>query len=157
MRRVNISDPQFEYLDNIPENFQSGGIELGPLLGADQVAATVYELPPGQAISPYHYEYGDEEWLLVLLGTPTLRHPEGTDVLDTWDVVFFPRGPEGAHLVRNETEQPVRVLMFSPLVYPNISVYPDSDKIGIRPGNEEDKLNVRRSSGVGYFDGEVSD
>ena len=157
MRRVNISDPEFEYLEDIPEGFQSGGTTLGPLLGAEQLGATVYELPPGQAICPYHYEYGEEEWLLVLLGTPTLRHPEGTDVLDPWDVVCFTRGPEGAHLVRNETKKPVRVLMFSSVVYPNISVYPDSDKIGIRPGNDEDKLNVRRSSGVGYFDGEVSD
>ena len=47
--------------------------------------ASVYELPPGQAICPYHYEYGEEEWLLVLDGRPTLRHPEGTDQLDPWD------------------------------------------------------------------------
>jgi uncharacterized cupin superfamily protein len=157
VRRVSISDPEFDYPEDIPEGFRSGGIKLGPLLGAEKLGATVYELPPGQAICPYHYEYGDEEWLLVLLGTPTLRHPQGTEVLDTWDVVCFPRGPEGAHLVRNETDQPVRVLMFSSVVYPTISVYPDSDKIGIRPGNEKDKLNVRRSSGVDYFEGELSD
>ena len=38
---------------------------------------TVYELPPGQSICPYHYELGDEEWLIVLAGRPTLRTPEG--------------------------------------------------------------------------------
>ena len=41
----------------------------------------VYELPPGQAVGPYHYEDPEEEWLLVVSGTPTLRHPGGEDQL----------------------------------------------------------------------------
>jgi uncharacterized cupin superfamily protein len=157
VRRVNISDLEFEYSEDDPQGFQSGRVRLGPQLGGQQLGASVYELSPGQAICPYHYEYGEEEWLLVLQGAPTVRHPQGTEVLDPWDVVCFPRGPEGAHLVRNETDDPVRVLMFSSVVYPTVSVYPDSDKIGIWTGNKEDDLMVRRSSGVGYFDGEVSD
>lgn len=54
---------------------------------------SAYELPPGQAIGPYHYENPEEEWLLVLDGRPTLRHPDGEDELKPWDVVFFPPGP----------------------------------------------------------------
>ena len=54
---------------------------------------SVYELPPGQQICPYHYEYPEEEWLIVLQGRPTLRTPEGTETLEPWDVVFFPTGP----------------------------------------------------------------
>ena len=34
---------------------------------------------------PYHYEYAEEEWLLVVEGNPILRHPEGEE-----------RGPEQA-------------------------------------------------------------
>ena len=154
MRRVNISDPEFEYSDEDPEGFRSGLARLGPLLEAKQLGASVYELSPGQAICPYHYEYAEEEWLLVLTGTPTLRHPEGAEVLDPWDVVCFPTGPEGAHLVRNETETSVRVLMFSSVIHPAVTVYPDSDKIGVWTGNKEDDLTVRRSSAVEYFDGE---
>lgn len=128
---------------------------LGEQVGANQLGATVYELPPGQSICPYHYEYAEEEWLLVLEGTPTLRHPEGSDVLDPWDVVCFPTGPEGAHGVRNDTEAPVRVLIWSTVTYPAATVYPDSDKIGIWTGNERDDLIVRRDSAVEYFDGEA--
>jgi uncharacterized cupin superfamily protein len=157
VRRFNIADPEFEYSEDDPEGFRSGRVRLAPYLSAEQLGASLYELNPGQAICPYHYEYGEEEWLLVLHGTPTLRHPEGSELLDPWDVVCFPRGPEGAHLVRNQTDEPVRVLLFSAVVHPTISVYPDSDKIGIFPGNDEDRLMVRRSSGVDYFDGEVSD
>ena len=74
---------------------------------------SVYELPPGQTICPYHHENPEEEWLLVLAGQPTLRHPEGEDKLEPWDVVFFPPGPGGAHAVRTDTDSTARVLMFS--------------------------------------------
>ena len=45
--------------------------------------------------------------------------------------------------------------MFSSLKWPAATVYPDSDKVGIFPAPEgEERLLVRRSSGVDYFDGE---
>jgi uncharacterized cupin superfamily protein len=155
MRRVSISAPELTFDDEDPEGFRSGMFRLGPLVGAALTGMTVYELPPGQAICPYHYEYGEEEWLLVLEGRPTVRHPGGSDVLEPWDVVCFPRGPEGAHGVRNATEERVRVLMFSNVVVPTATVYPDSDKIGVWTGNRDDDVVVRRSSGVEYFDGET--
>jgi uncharacterized cupin superfamily protein len=156
MQRVNIASPQFEYDAEDPEGFRSGMARLGKLLGgAEESGASVYELPPGQAICPYHYEVGEEEWLLVLTGNPTLRHPQGSERLDPWDVVFFPKGPEGAHGVRNETDDPVRVLMFSTVVTPTATVYPDSDKVGIWTGDPETDVMVRRESKVEYFDGET--
>ena len=91
----------------------------------------------------------------MLDGRPTLRHPEGTDQLDPWDAVCFPAGPEGAHAVANGTDQTVRVLMFSTRNQPAASVYPDSGKIGIWTGNSDDDVMVEKSSGVGYWHGEV--
>jgi uncharacterized cupin superfamily protein len=70
-------------------------------------------------------------------------------------VAFFPRGPEGAHAVRNETDETVRVLMFSTVVEIAATVYPDSDKIGIWTGNKADNLMAFRSSNVDYFAGET--
>jgi uncharacterized cupin superfamily protein len=155
MKRINIAAPQFEYDGEDPEGFRSGMARLGKLLGgAEESGISVYELPPGQSICPYHYECGEEEWLLVLAGNPTLRHPEGSDQLEPWDVVFFEKGPAGAHGVRNETDQPVRVLMFSTVVIPTATVYPDSDKVGIWAGDPEIDMTVRRERKVDYFDGE---
>ena len=154
MRRINIADPEFSYEEGDPDGFRSGMARLGPDLGAKQLGTTVYELPPGQAVCPYHYEYAEEEWLLVLEGRPTLRHSEGSDELRQWDVVCFPTGPEGAHGVRNETEESVRILMWSTVKYPAATVYPDSDKIGVYTGNEDDDLIARRESNVDYFDRE---
>jgi uncharacterized cupin superfamily protein len=154
MDRVNIATPEFQFDAGDPEGFKAGMFRPGKELGAKATGMSIYELPPGQAICPYHYEYAEEEWLLVLQGNPTLRRPEGTTRLEPWDVAFFPTGPDGAHGVRNETDETVRVLMFSDLRHPAATVYPDSDKIGIWTGNEADDILVRRSSGVGYFDGE---
>jgi uncharacterized cupin superfamily protein len=156
MRRINIASAGFEYDDEDPQGFRSGMARLGKLLGgAEESGITVYELPPGQAICPYHYEVGEEEWLLVLEGTPALRTPEGSDALEPFDVVFFEKGAAGAHGVRNETDEPVRVLMFSTVVVPTATVYPDSDKVGIWTGDPEADVLVRRESRVDYFDGEA--
>ena len=154
MRRINIASPQFEYDGDDPEGFRAGMAKLGELLGAKESGISVYELPPGQAVCPYHYECGEEEWLLVLAGRPTVRHPDGEEVLAPWDVVCFPRGPEGAHGIRNDGEEIARVLMFSTVVVPTATVYPDSDKIGIWTGDPEVDGTFRRASAVEYFDGE---
>ena len=155
MKRINIAAPDFSFDADDPEGFRSGMLRPGPQLGATATGISVYEVPPGQSICPYHYEYGEEEWLLVLEGNPTLRHPQGEDRLEPWDLTWFPPGPEGAHEVRNDSDETVRVLMFSNIRHPGASVYPDSDKIGIWTGNKDDSLLVRRESAVDYFDGET--
>jgi uncharacterized cupin superfamily protein len=154
MRRVNIADPDFSYDADDIEGFRSGLFRPGPQLGARQTGASVYEVPPGQSVCPYHYEYGEEEWLLVLAGRPLLRTPEGTERLEPFDLVFFAIGPEGAHQVSNAGEETVRVLMWSTVVTPSATAYPDSDKVGVWTGIREENLMAPRSSDVGYYHGE---
>ncbi len=154
MKRVNLADPELKYDPEDPERYRVGHLSLRRLLGAERTGASLWQLAPGQSTCPYHYEVGEEEWLLVLAGNPTLRHPEGEDRLEPLDAVFFPRGPEGGHQVTNETEETVRLLMFSDVVVPTATVYPDSDKVGIWTGDPGSELMVRRESKVEYYDGE---
>ncbi len=154
MRRVSIASPTIEYDDEDPDGFRAGMFRIGTQVGAKETGTSVYELPPGQALCPYHYEYGEEEWLLVLSGRPTLRTPEGTADLAPDDVAFFPKGPEGAHQVRNDSDETVRVLLWSQVIVPSATAYPDSDKVGIWTGIKEENVMVRRSSKVDYYDGE---
>ncbi len=151
---ANIDELEFQYESEDPEGFRSGRKRLGGLVAAQRTGVSVYELPPGQAICPYHYEYGEEEWLVVLEGEPTLRLPDGERRLKPWDACVFPVGPEGAHGVRNDTGSVVRVLMFSEVRVPTASVYPDSGKIGVWTGNHDDDVIVPRSAAVAYFYGE---
>jgi uncharacterized cupin superfamily protein len=155
VNRINIANPEFEYDDEDPEGFRSGMHRIGPKLGAKQMGTSVYEIPPGQALCPYHYEYAEEEWLLVLIGRPTLRDPDGETELEPWDVVMFETGPKGAHGIYNRTSEPVRVIMYSTVMHPAATVYPDSDKIAVWTGNRDDDAIVKRSSKVEYFHGEV--
>ena len=131
-----------------PPGFRSRYRQLGPLLGSEMLGATVYELDPGERSSPYHYELGNEECLLVLDGTPTLRHPDGRDVLEVGDMVVFPEGPDGAHQLINESKAVARVLILSTMREPYGCAYPDSAKLSTRGGV------FRLADAVNYWDGE---
>ncbi|HEY4277973.1 MAG TPA: cupin domain-containing protein [Conexibacter sp.] len=154
MRSVNLTDPMFGFDADDPDGFRAGMARFGRQLGAQRTSASLYELPPGQSICPYHYEYGEEEWALVLAGHPTVRTPEGTRQLDPLDMVFFPTGPEGAHQLRNDTDEPARVLMWSEVVLPNGTAYPDSGKVALYTGDPAEDAIVERKSAVDYFHGE---
>jgi uncharacterized cupin superfamily protein len=121
-------------------------------LGAVELGASVYELPPGECTWPYHYHHGNEEWLAVLAGTPTLRTPEGERELRAGEVVCFPAGPDGAHQVVNGGNEPARILLLSTMNVPSVSAYPDSDKVGVRGGDEA--FVFPRRGAVDYWEGE---
>ena len=152
---VNLFDAEPEADPKDPDGYHSLSLRIGPLIGATALGLSVYDLPPGQSICPYHYEYPEEEWLLVLVGNPTLRHPDGEDVLAPWDTVCFPTGPDGAHKVTNRTDEPVRVAMLSTKAKTAVAVYPDSGKVGVWSGDGDVAMLVRRDSAVDYWDGEV--
>ena len=154
MRRVDLAAAEAAFDPEDPEGYRAAMARFGPSLGASQTGASLYELPPGQALCPYHYEWTEEEWLLVLEGRATVRTPEGTEEAGPMTLAFFPRGPDGAHQVRNDSDQPVRVLMWSTVVHPAVTEYPDSGKVGVYPGERDRNLIVERSSGVGYYHGE---
>jgi len=138
---------------HLPEGFRrSSANRIGASLGAARTGLSVYELPPGQASSPYHYEDPVEEWLLVVSGTPTLRHPGGERQLEPWDIVFFPPGPAGAHQVRNNSESAVRIAMFSSTAPVGAVVYPDSDMVRMFSTDGTDDILVERKSALDLAD-----
>jgi uncharacterized cupin superfamily protein len=125
---------------------------LGPMLGARALGATVYELDPGERIWPYHWELGNEEWLLVLAGEPTLREADGERTLRPGDLVCFREGPGGAHQVRNDRAEVVRVAMLSTQRGPYVAFYPDSRKLAV--GGVGTDVMVRAEPELDYWDGE---
>ena len=155
MHRADISAPEFEYDDADPEGYRSGMFRMTKAFGATSSGTSVYEIPPGQALCPYHYEIAEEEWLLVLQGRAAVRTPEGEHELGPMEVAFFPKGRDGAHKVANAGEETLRVMMWSTVVYPSATVYPDSDKVGVWTGGDRaDDGIFRRGAKVDYYDGE---
>jgi len=110
------------------EDWSGGGgvskrLPRGPNLGAG-----IYELGPGNFVV-YHFHHASEELIVVLRGRPTLRTPDGSRQLAEGESVHFPAGPDGAHGVTNETDEPVRFLMASTLQSPEVVEYPDLKQI----------------------------
>jgi uncharacterized cupin superfamily protein len=132
---------------------REGRIDVAGVVGSTATAMFIYDLAPGESSSPYHYEY-EEEWLLVVEGTIVVRVPDGEHKLERGDLVCFPAGPVGAHKLMNRSESPARTLMFSSSRVPAVSVYPDSDKVAVWPGNGSDELIFRRGTAVPWSDGE---
>jgi uncharacterized cupin superfamily protein len=127
---------------------------VGRRLGAELLGGSLYELEPGDRLWPYHLHHANEEWLIVVRGEPTLRCPDGEQELREYDVVVFPRGREGAHQISNRTEEPIRVLMLSSMIGPEIVEYPDSGKVGARSVAGERILMSRPGPMLDYWDGE---
>jgi uncharacterized cupin superfamily protein len=130
-----------------------GRIDVARALRSPSTTMFVYDLEPGRSSCPYHFEY-EEEWLLVVDGSVVVRGPDGERTLGRGDLVCFPPGPAGAHKIMNRSDSPARTLMFSSSQVPAVSVYPDSNKIGVWLGDGQDDLVFRRAAAVPWSDGE---
>jgi len=102
---------------------------VGQRIGGELIGASLCQVEPGSKLWPYHAHHANEEWVIVLRGEPTLRTPDGEHVLTEGDVVAFPRGKDGAHQIVNRTGTPVRVLMLSSMIGPEVVEYLDSGKV----------------------------
>ncbi len=150
-----------DYDEDDPPGFRGGevrcrGVGVGRAAGGRQLSVRAFELPPGESLCPYHYEYV-EEWLLLLDGELELRRPTGSERLRTGALACFASGPEGAHRVTTpaDEQRPARFVMFSDGHEPSVAVYPDSDKVGVWvPGAADNMLIARPQADAGYYDGE---
>jgi uncharacterized cupin superfamily protein len=131
-RVVNLLELQLAPEEGAPAGHSFSHASVTDELGASRSGLSVYEVPPGEAVWPYHFELGEEEWAIVLEGEVTLRTPEGERLLRRGDVVCFPAGAEGAHAFRNDSGRTARFAMpstVSPLA--DAVVYPDSGKVKV--------------------------
>jgi uncharacterized cupin superfamily protein len=148
-----FGDPDWDRTEE-RDGWRSKGAGVGRRIGSELIGGSMYELEPGDRLWPYHTHHANEEWVIVLRGEPTLRTPEGEETLRAGDVVCFPRGTEGAHQVSNRTDSPIRVLMLSTLIAPDVVEYLDSGKVGARSVKGERIMFGRRGPELDYWEGE---
>ncbi|MCW2921306.1 MAG: Cupin 2 conserved barrel domain protein [Thermoleophilia bacterium] len=154
MRTFDLRDPEFTIDESEPERFHVGMVRPGSSLGAKHTGISMYEIPPGKAVCPLHWEAGDEEWAMSVDGPMWVRDDDGTHRVEAFQLVFFPRGPEGVHQILNDGDATVRVLMFGEIATLGASFYPDSNKVGIWTGTESADGLFVHSTAVPYFHGE---
>jgi len=137
------------------EGFRIRYAGIGRKIGAELLGGSVYEIDPGKKLWPYHVHHANEEWAIVLRGRPTLRTTDGERELAEGDVACFPRGAAGAHQLRNETDETVRILMLSTRLSPEFIEYPDSRKVLAKDAEDEDIFMGRLGDPAEYWDGEA--
>ncbi len=152
---ASIANPVFDELREHP-GFNCRRARLGRQAGSEKLCLSLFEVPPGEAAYPFHFHLAEEEIVVLLDGTPSLRTPEGWREMETGEVACFRVGEEGAHQIVNRTEEPVRFLAISNQ-QPDIVVRPDSNSVGVverRPEGGGLSWHFREADAVGYFDGE---
>ena len=127
MADPNILDPAWEHEMEPP--FAVRATRVGAQAGATRLGATLYELDPGGAVSPYHVHHANEEMLVVVAGHPSVRTPDGVRELEPGAVLAFPAGPDGAHRVFNDSDASARVLIVSTMVFPEVAEHLDSGAV----------------------------
>jgi uncharacterized cupin superfamily protein len=127
MPDANVFEPEWDAEG--PDPFRGRIMRVGHHAGGAELGATLYELDPGGAVSPYHLHHGNEEMLVVLDGRPSLRTPAGTRELAPGSVVAFPRGKDGAHRVFNPSEERARVLIVSTMNFPEVAEHVDTGTV----------------------------
>lgn len=109
--------------------------QLGPAMGAGELGMQMVQLAAGESFCPYHYHLGNEEALFVLEGRGSLRLEDGEHAIRAGHFAAFPRGRIGAHKIRNDSDAPLRFLIMSTMLEPDICVYPDSRKVNLFGGS----------------------
>ena len=155
---ASIVSPDFDEIREHP-GLNCRRARLGRQAGSEKLGLSLWELPPGEAAYPFHFHLAEEEIVVLLEGTPSLRTPEGWREMEEGEVACFRVGEEGAHQIVNRTDEPVRFLAFSNQ-QPDIIVRPDSESVSVverRPEGGGLAMHFRTADSVGYFDLEEED
>jgi uncharacterized cupin superfamily protein len=153
MKVFNLNGDEWDRAEDRP-GWRSKDAWVGAHIDAELIGASMYELEAGDRLWPYHTHHANEEWVIVLRGSPTLRTPEGERDLVEGDVVAFPRGEQGAHQISNRTTEPIRILMLSTLLSPDIVEYLDSGKLTALDAKGQRLFRSYRGQDAEYWEGE---
>ena len=108
------------------------------------------QLNPDQYSAPYHFHRYAEELFMIVTGSATIRTPNGLEIVNSGDLIFFEMGETGAHQLYNHTTEICIYLDIRTYVGYDVAEYPDSGKILLAPSFEI----FDKDSQVSYFDGE---
>ena len=108
------------------------------------------QLNPGQYSAPYHFHRYAEELFMLISGSATLRTPEGFEVVNDGDLIFFEIGETGAHQLYNHTTESCVYLDIRSYIGYDVCEYPDTNKLLLAPSFEI----FSKDSKLKYFEGE---
>jgi uncharacterized cupin superfamily protein len=141
MEPINESDREWTELEQGDTKLRRN--QLGDAAGNEQLGCSLYELPAGCQSWQYYYHTANEEAIYMLSGTGTLRLDGDTHSLREGDYVPFLSNESGGHRVINDSDAPLRYLTLSTMQEPDVTVYPEMNKLGVfvggAPGDRGDR------------------
>lgn len=136
------------------EKFQVRRRRLGAAAGGEKLGCSLVEVPPGKSSWPTHYHLANEEAVFVLEGEGVLWQGKAECAIRGGDYVALRIGPPG-HRIENRSRTALRYLAISTMIEPEISVYPDSEKVGVLARKIAGLFDVyERKGAVDYWKGE---
>ena len=120
--------------------------------GGSQITVANEILPPGRQANQLHYHLLEEEHVLVLEGSMTVRLGEARHIVHAGHYVCFPAGQKVGHALINHTDLPCRYLVLGNPQKADVAVFPETGRISVRATGE----SYHASPTMGYWDGVAS-
>jgi uncharacterized cupin superfamily protein len=144
------------HIDDVPiersehgERFGISFRHLSSFGGGSQISVSMEVLEPGKQANQVHYHLLEEEHVLILQGSLTLRLGAQSHVLSEGDYVCFPAAQKRGHALINHTTEPCRYLVMGNPQPHDVVVFPETGRVGVRLMDE----GYRQSSRMEYWEG----
>lgn len=157
---IHLSEVPSEQM-KAPEESSFGGERqrVGAAIGAQKLGYSFFTVPPGKAAFPFHLHYANEEMIYIMEGEAILRLANEEIPVCAGTFVACPPGADHPHQLVNVSKNNLRYLVVGTMEYPDISEYPDSNKIGAYVTTASDggfRALYRKDGNVSYFEGEIA-
>ncbi|MBI2360854.1 MAG: cupin domain-containing protein [Deltaproteobacteria bacterium] len=130
----------------------------GQAIGAQKLGYSFFTVPRGKVAFPFHLHNGNEEMIFILEGEAILRLGKEEISVSAGTFVACPPGPDHPHQLINTSDRDLRYLVVSTMEYPEISEYPDSNKIGAYVTSAGAQAGFRalyfKDASAPYYEGE---
>ncbi|MCL2490861.1 MAG: cupin domain-containing protein [Propionibacteriaceae bacterium] len=113
----------------------------------DTCSAAFIEVPVGNFAFGYHFHDQSEEIFYIVSGTGKLRGADGETPVKAGDMLCFPTGEKGAHVVSNTSDtEPLVFIDFDVKASPvDIVTFPDTGKMMVRGAHVNAMVDVPKS------------
>jgi uncharacterized cupin superfamily protein len=157
---INLSEvPVVEINAPVGSPFGGSRQRAGAAVGSQKLGYSFFTVPPGKAAFPYHTHTTNEEMIYIVAGQGILRLGKEELEVTAGTIIACPPGTEFPHQLVNIGDGELRYLVVSTMDYPDLSEYPDSNKIGAYAtaavGREVGfRALFLKDRNVGYYEGE---
>lgn len=132
--------------------FQRSDVASPYKSGEGKLSVNFYTLQPGKSNYPYHQHTGNEEVFYIISGSATLKTPKGDIDIFEGDVIVMPPNENGAHMLTNNSDEPLLYLDVHTVCSPEVVIYPNTGKVRIMAGDMQKSFKI--DSEVNYLHGE---